>query len=195
MPKRGWSKSLPVALWPEADRLAWEAARRPGDVFEPGGAAARWSPATQRKTALGYGRFLFWLSERGELDLAEAPCARVTHDRVTAYLQELKRTNRGHTVHNRIQELGNAMRVLAPEGDWRWLLRAAGRLRASTVPVQQKRARLRPIGELVAEGFELMERAERDDTLSLLGRAALYRDGLLLAFLGSHPLRLRNLAS
>jgi integrase len=195
MARLSWSKSLPIALWPNADRGAWGAALRPGNVFDAGGSAARWSPATQRKTALGYGRFLFWLSERGELDVAEAPRARITCERAAAYLEELKRTNRGHTIHNRIQELGNAMRALAPEGDWRWLLRAAGRLRANAVPVQQKRARLRPIGELVAEGFQLMERAERDNSLSALGRAALYRDGLLLAFLGLHPLRLRNLAS
>jgi hypothetical protein len=41
----------------------------------------------------------------------------------------------------------------------------------------------------------MMDEAETAGTLSELGRAALYRDGLLLVFLAYHPLRLRNLAS
>src|SRR5258707_3118727 len=180
-----WSKSLPIALWPVADRNAWHAAMKPGDVFEPGGVASRWSPASRRKTALGYGRLLFWLQGRAELDPNVEPAARVTRERVSAYLEELKRTNRGHTIQNRIQELGDSMRAIAPQRDWRWLSRAAGRLRASTIPVRNKRARLRLVEELVADGFRLMTEAERDGTLSELGRAALYRDGLIMAFLGS----------
>src|SRR6266852_4639788 len=176
-----WSKSLPIALWPVADRTAWQAGLKPGDVFEPSGVASRWSAATQRKTASGYGRFLFWLMERGELDGALPPASRVTRRRVEAYLDELKRTNRGHTIQNRIQELGDTMKAIAPQGDWRWLLRAAGRLRASTISVHDKRARLRPIEELVADGFQLMREAERDGTLSELGRAACYRDGEAVA--------------
>ena len=72
-----WSKSLPVALWPPADRAAWQAAMTPGDPFEPGGIAASWSAATRRNTACGYGRFLVWLKERGELDEAVGPAARL----------------------------------------------------------------------------------------------------------------------
>jgi len=44
-------------------------------------------------------------------------------------------------------------------------------------------------------GFRLMAQADDDDQLSELGRAALHRDGLLIAFLAAHPLRRRNLAS
>ena len=195
MPRLAWSKSLPVGLWPAGDREAWQASLKPGNVFEPGSVASRWSAATQRKTALGYGRFLFWLQENDDLNPALAPEARVTRERVTAYLRELERTNRGHTLHNRIQELGNAMRALAPAGDWRWLQRAASRLRSSTIPARDKRARLRPIADLVAQGFRMMNEADRQQGFSDLGRAAYYRDGLVMAFLASHPLRLRNLAA
>jgi hypothetical protein len=97
------------------DRLAWHAALRPGDVFDPGGTAAAWSAPTQRKTALGYGRFLFWLQQRGELGSDAGAATRVTRERVAAYLGDLRRINRGHTIHNRIQELGDAMRALAPD--------------------------------------------------------------------------------
>jgi hypothetical protein len=53
MPRPTWSKSLPIALWPRADRNAWGAALKPGDAFEPGGIASGWAAATRRKTALG----------------------------------------------------------------------------------------------------------------------------------------------
>jgi len=186
---------MPIPLWPAVDQAAWQAALKAGDVFEPGGVASRWSPATQRKTVLGYGRFLFWLTECGELDTEAAPPARVTRERVAAYLDELRHINRGHTIQNRTQELGDAMRAIAPDRDWRWLLRAAGRIRAGTLPVQDKRGRLRPIGELAGEGDRMMAEADADQSGSALWRATLYRDGLLMAFLAFHPMRLRNLAS
>jgi integrase/recombinase XerD len=106
---------VPLELWPAGDHAAWQAALKPSDVFEPGGVASRWSAATQRKTALGYGRYLFWLQQQGNLDVTLAPARRVERDLVRAYLQELKLTNRGHALHNRIQELGNAMRHSPPK--------------------------------------------------------------------------------
>jgi integrase len=123
------------------------------------------------------------------------PAERISRQRLAAYLADLRSVNGGHTIENRIQELGDAMRALSPEGDWGWILRAAARLRASTVPAWDKRSRLRPVAELAALGFQLMNDAETDRDLSELGRAALYRDGLVIAFLAAHPLRLRNLAS
>lgn len=192
--KPSWSKCLPLELWPARDQDAWKAALELGDILDPGGVASCWSLSTQRKTASGYGRYLFFLLQRGELEPLAGPADRITREWVAAYHAELQRTNRGHTVQNRIQELGDAMRALAPEGDWRWILRGAGRLRASTIPARDKRARMRPVEELVAEGLRLIEEAESNQALSALGRALQYRDGLILALLGFHLLRLRNLA-
>jgi integrase len=192
---RTWSKCLPIRLWPPADRAAWEAAVRPSNPFESGGIASRWSAATRRKTAAGYGRYLYWLRERGELDETADPATRITRERLAAYLDELRRTNRGHTIQTRIQELGDAMQAVAPNSDWRFIKRAAGRLRANTIPARDKRGRLPRIVDPIAQGYRMMDEAEKAGTLSELGRAALYRDGLLLVFLAYHPLRLRNLAS
>jgi integrase/recombinase XerD len=195
MPRAVWSKCLPIALWPPTDRTAWEIAMRPSDPFEGGSIASRWSVATRRKTAKGYGRFLCWLKDRSELDETAGPAARVTRETLNAYLDDLKRTNRGHTIQCRIQELGDAMQALEPQSDWRFIKHAAARLRATTVPARDKRGRLPPIAEVIARGYRMMERAEETGALSELGRAALYRDGLLLVFLAYHPLRLRNLSS
>jgi hypothetical protein len=92
---------------------------RSSDPFDGGGIAAHWSVATRRKTAGGYGRFLFWLKERNELDVTGDPASRITRERLTAYLDDLRRANRGHTIQCRVQELGDAMQALAPEKDWR----------------------------------------------------------------------------
>jgi hypothetical protein len=87
------------------------------------------------------------------------------------------------------------MRALAPERDWSFITRAAGRLRADTIPARDKRERLLPIVEVIAAGSALLKRAEESENLSEIKRAALYRDGLLLTFLAYHPKRLRNLSS
>ena len=196
-PRRGStrSRSLSFRSWPALDQAAWQAALRPGDVLDPGGIASRWSHATRRKTALGYGHFLSWLQDVGRLDPGSEPGTRVTRTQVSAYLAELRQTVRGHTVQCRIQELGDAMRALAPDRDWGWILRAAGRLRADTIPAIDKAARLRPIQEVIAEAFRLMDRAENAGTGTALDRAILFRDGLMIAFLGFHPMRLRNFAA
>ena len=146
------------------DQTAWEAAIHPSDPFESGGIASRWSRATKRKTASGYGRYLYWLRERGELHETADPAARITRERLVAYLDELRRTNRGHTIQTRIQELGDAMRALAPNSDWRFIKRAAGRLRANTIPARDKRGRLPRIVDPIAQGYRMMEEAEKAGT-------------------------------
>jgi integrase/recombinase XerD len=183
----------PVSLWPPIDQTAWAAASTPSGPFDQRKAGSPWSPATWRKTAAGYGFFLTWLDNRGELDPDELIAERVTHQRLVAYLAYLKQRNLGHTIHNRIQELGDALRVLAPEHDWGWVSRAAGRLRAEAVPARDKLSRLRPVDELIAAGLALMDHADSAPGLSPFKRAILYRDGLMVAFLGFDPVRLRSL--
>jgi integrase/recombinase XerD len=193
--RKGWSKCLPITLWPSADRAAWEEAIRPGNPFEDGGVAGAWSPATRHKTIVGYGRYLFFLKDRNELDETARPNERITPERLTAYVEHLRRVNQGHTIQCRIQELGDTMRALAPESDWSFINRAAARLRATTILVRDKRGLLLPIADVIAHGCQMLKRAEENEALSELGRAALYRDGLVLLFLAHHPMRLRNLSS
>ena len=169
---------------------------RSSDPFDGGGIAAHWSVATRRKTAGGYGRFLFWLKERNELDVTGDPASRITRERLTAYLDDLRRANRGHTIQCRVQELGDAMQALAPEKDWRFIKRAARRLRETTIPIRgQALAPTSDCGRDCAGLPHGTGEAEGTCAVSELGGAARYRDGLLLVFLAYHPLRLRNLSS
>jgi len=181
--------SWPLHGWPVRDRAAWEQAVRAGDPLEPGGIGAAWSPASRRKTALGYGRFIGWLASRGQLDPAAAPEDRVTLERIRAYLDNLKSSHGDYGLACRLQELGDALRAMAPRRDWRWILRTASRISSRARPAHDKLARMRSPDELVALGRRLMSSTGPTP----LQTAVLYRDGLIIALLAHRPLRGRNL--
>jgi integrase/recombinase XerD len=84
---------------------------------------------------------------------------------------------------------------MAPDRDWGWLRRVQNVLRARSVPVRDKRARMQPAGELVNLGKSLMRKAETATKKPSLTRAVWFRDGLMIAFLAHRPLRLSNLAA
>jgi integrase/recombinase XerD len=189
---RVWSgRCTPVAEWPVADQTAWATALVAGDPFEPGGLAAGWAPATRWVVANGYGLWLTWLAEHGWLEPQQPPVARITKERVAAYVAALQPGRSPFSVQSRVQQLGNALRAMAPADDWRWILRAAGRLRSRAVSVRNKRARLQSPARLAELGEQLMAQAEGNTTAAAMA----YRDGLIIALLAYRPIRARNLTS
>ncbi len=188
-------RCLPIGCWPERDRLAWEAGTRRADLFEETNAGADWSLSSRRKTARGYGRWLCWLTENGLFDPILAPGARVTRRLVADYVATLSASCAPYTVVCRLQELYDALRVLAPEVDWRWLAELWMRLGRRAEPVVNKRLRLRPARDLVDLGRRMMTSAEEETGWSKRRRAVHYRDGLMIALLAHRPLRLKNFAS
>jgi site-specific recombinase XerD len=92
---------------------------------------------------------------------------------------------------------------LAPAQDWSWLRPLLARLQARVRPMRDHAAALRSSDELVALGHRLMAEAEQErlpgDRCRRYPRsvrlALRYRDGLLLALLAHHPIRLHNLAA
>jgi integrase len=99
------------------------------------------------------------------------------------------------TVQSRINQLGRAMRVLAPDQDWGWVQRAAGRLRAVAKPVRDKRGRLQTASALAELGIGMMKRAHAADAHFATQRAVLFRDGLIIALMAHRPLRVRTFAA
>jgi len=180
--------------WPIPDRCAWRAATTKGDILEPGGDGADWAPLSRRKIAKGYARWLTWLNTHQLLDPAAAPAARITPDRVRDYVLELKNINAPYTVLARVQELYQAIRVMAPERDWAWLRRIETRVRHGAVSVRNKRQRVVPSETLISYGVELMTTADDPESGSPVKRACRYRDGLMTALLAGRPLRRRNFA-
>ncbi|MDQ2762646.1 MAG: hypothetical protein M3Y22_03905, partial [Pseudomonadota bacterium] len=129
------------------------------------------------------------------MDPLAPPAARVTREHLRAYARDLQSTVGSFTVAARIQQVGNAMRAMAPDMNWHWIQRAADRLRAQAVPVRDKRARLQSPERLAAFGVALMTQADDPVTDPPAVRAAAFRDGLMIALLAYRPMRGRNLAS
>jgi len=188
-------RCLPIASWPERDRFAWEAGTRRADLFEERNAGADWSLASRQKTARGYGRWLCWQMEKGLFDPTLAPAARVTRPLVADYIATLSASCAPYTVVCRLQELYDALRVLAPEVDWRWLAELWMRLGRRAEPAINKRPRLRPSRDLVDLGRRMMTSAEQKSGWSERRRAVHYRDGLMIALMAYRPFRRKNFAS
>jgi integrase/recombinase XerD len=190
-------RCTPVTDWPEADQAAWRIALAPQDPFEPeAGFASRWAPSTRRKIETGYGRWLGWLERSELLDPCSTPASRVTRERVRAYLAMLQAMQCApYTVANHLQDLGDALRAMAPSGDWAWILKAAGRVHQQARPIKDFHARMRPAEEVLQLGLDLMDAAEHQRFRTPHDRAVLFRDGLTLAALIHRPLRIMNFAA
>jgi integrase len=192
-----WDVSKRFSDWPLRDQRLWVIGIRQAGLFEGGGAGRNWSTASRYKTSTGYGCWLQYLAKRGLLDVESEPGSRVTKDRVKAYLDALEGSYSPFTIAGRVQELYDAMRVLAPDRDWTWLRRLMMYLHANAESKRDKRPYLRMPSELVELGEQLMAEAESRSTVGRYSkdRAALFRDGLAIAFLAYRPIRMKNLAS
>ena len=180
-----------VNEWPEQDRQAWDQAFVAGDVLDPGGPGAHWSPYTKNKIAKGYGRFLTWLDFEGLLDLNADPKDRVSPGNVADYVEHLQGLNASLTVLTRIEELTLAIKVMAPKYDRTYLKRLQSVLRAKVTPARDNRARVQHAGELRNLGLSLIHTA-RNSGSTPLQKAIDYRDGLMILLLAYVPLRRKN---
>jgi integrase/recombinase XerD len=184
---------VPPVRWPEPDKLLWQAACAPADLLdEDVGARSRHAAISNLKVERGYGRWLTYLSISAPECLADPPAARITPERVKAYVEHLRSLENGTaTILARLQELDSAAKVMGPNQSWRFINRIASRIRASHKPVRDKR-NLKLTDELVDLGVAVMKKAESEKGCSA---AISFRDGLLIAFLALIPLRRRNLVS
>jgi integrase len=183
---------LPIGQWPQKDRQLWQAACAPSDPLDDEvGARSDHADISNAKAAKGYGRWLTYVSLSVPDALAEAPAARITPERVRAYVDSLIAIgNSTQTILSRLQELGEVAKVMGPNRQWSFINDLASKIRVRHRPARDK-SNIRPSNELVDLGFKLMDSAK---TLSGLGAAIVYRDGLLVASLALIPLRRRNLA-
>jgi integrase/recombinase XerD len=186
---------LRIADWPARDRALWQKGVERKGLFEGGGAGANWSEGSRFKTARGYGYFLAWLATHGLCDPNLGPADRVTRERVAAYVAEISPTRAPYTVLCRVEELYDAMRVIAREANWDWLLERYRTLSARVRPMRDKFSRLKSIDELVALGERLMEESEAEAGLSRMRRAVRFRDGLMIGLLAYRPVRQKNFTS
>jgi len=188
-------KHLPVDQWPEADIKVFEEAYRPGDIFEETcGPGAHHSKGWRRMVGTSWRRWLGYLAEHYPAVLLEPPAARITPERMRAFIEQVSDEVRPTTIALSIANLYAAARLIAPEGDWAWL--AALRTRHTAKAKRENRLdRLVPGWQTLDLGIELMDTASALPSNGHRRQEIQYRDGLLVALLSLFVIRRRSLTA
>ena len=188
-------RCMPVNEWPPALRNAWHAALHKGDPFEGSGLAAHWRDGTRRKVASSVGRWLTFLETQGLLrpyhrmgDLLEPAVLR-------GYVEELVEQVASITAAQRIVDLGEAIRVMAPGADISLLRQVGGALKARARPSRDKHARYIHPERVVHRALALMDEIDTTPCPREVWRAGRFRDALILAIVATRAIRRRNLCA
>jgi hypothetical protein len=186
--------SLPIDLWPAADRVQWIAACRPSVRLKRGGNASHLKPVTQRDLARRYGYFFDFLDRLGLLDLGAVAGSQVTPANIELFLSELKIRVGSVTVYGTIYKIRRLAQLLAPGLDLRWLREIENDL-AFVMEPRSKADRLILTQVLVEAGLTLTAEADANPKMGRFRRAVQVRDGLMIAILARHPIRNKNFAA
>jgi site-specific recombinase XerD len=186
-------RSLPIHLWPSADRAAWEEACRPSVRLKRGGAASHMRTVTQNILTKRAGYFFDFLSRSGQLYMNAPAGAQVTTENVEAYVAELKGRVKSVTVYGSIQKLRRFVQLVAPDRELGWLIEIERQLFSEMRP-RSKWDRVVYTEVLEEAGLKLMAEAESSKRPKLT-RARLFRNGLMITLLARCPIRLKNFAA
>jgi site-specific recombinase XerD len=149
---------------------------------------------TRDDLARRYGYFLDCMDRRGLLDLDKAAGAHVTPEDVDAYVAELARRVGSVTAHGSIYKLRRACELIDPARDLSWLAEIEKDLEMQVRP-RSKTNRWVLTEVLVEAGLTLITEAENSPKMSKLAQARQVRNGLMIAMLAMHPVRLKNFAA
>src|ERR1700682_3599683 len=187
-------RSLPIEFWPEADRRAWMSACQPSQRLKRGGAGSHLKPITLSDLERRYGYFLDFINRRGLLDPNKAAGGHVTPENVDSYLEELTARVGSVTVQGSICKLRRACELVDPTRALSWPADIEKAL-ALVMRPRSKSDRWVLTEVLVEAGLTLITEAENSRKMSKLGQARQVRNGLMVAMLALHPIRLKNVAA
>jgi site-specific recombinase XerD len=187
-------RSLPRDRWPEADRTAWAAACLPGERLRRGGAASHLKEITRRDLARRYGYFLDHVVRSEGLNPDAEAASYVVPDRVDRYIAELQARVSSVTLYGSIYKLRRMAQLLAPCRDFTWLAEKEKDL-ALVMQPRSKFNRLVYSNILLEAGMTLMAEADAATHRTALARARQFRNGLMVALLALHQIRLKNFAA
>jgi site-specific recombinase XerD len=148
---------------------------------------------TRRDLARRYGYFLDHV-QRTEGDLKAGAAGLVTPDRVKRFVVELKERVGSVTVHGSIYKLRRMAELLVPSCDYTWLAEIEKDLALVMAPKSKVNRLVYP--NVIAEaGLTLMVDADAAKQRTALARARQFRNGLMIALMAFHPMRLKNFAA
>ena len=189
----GKPRSLTTHAWPVSDQDGWARACEPSHRLKLGGAGAHLAPVSQRDFANRYGLYLDFLQRNGRLDKAGSAATLVIPDRVADFIQELHARVCSVTVWNSVYKLRRAAELIAPQTDFTWLAEIEKRIALEMQP-RSKAGRLVLTERLVEAGLVLVQEAEMFGKTEY-ARAVGVRNGLIIALLALHPIRIKNFAA
>jgi hypothetical protein len=182
--------SLPLDRWPEEDRLAWLQACAPGRRQSCRGALSHLKSISQDDLKRRYGYFLEALRERGVLEPNAGAGQLVTPENVDHYLDRVRPDFSSATLAGSIWKLLRVAAILSPASAFSWLSEIATDL--DLVAHRKERFdRIISSEVLVRAGLTLVKEAQLADSRRPIWRVGQIRDGLMIALLAYHPIRLR----
>jgi integrase/recombinase XerD len=186
-------RSLPIDQWPAIDQRLWSEACAPVTLFDDVGDGLRHlAEITRRRYSFGWGCWIAFLAAYAPDALELSPAERCPKENVQAYIDYMRANgNADSTIVCRLLELAMVTKALDPSFSPRFLNRVIAILQAKVRPVRSK-AHIPRADELVELGFRLMEEALDHNRIE---DAITFRDGLIIAFLALHPVRIRNLTN
>lgn len=125
-------RHVPFEAWPLLDQQRWAAA------IGPGGLAAHWAPATRKGVLENHGRVLSYLEHEGRLDPDAAPEARLAPDLVEGFVHAMQAAYAPASVRSNLKKVSEALRVMAPDVDLRWLNQRLAELAPKTSTSQKR---------------------------------------------------------
>jgi integrase len=167
---------------------------RPAERLRRGGAASHLKDITCRDLARRYGYFLDHVERLEGLDGNGKAASYVTPERVDHFIAELQARVSSVTVYGSIYKLRRMAQVLALGRDFTWLTEIEKDL-ALVMQPRSKFNRLVYTNVLLEAGMMLMAEADAATHRSALARARQFRNGLMVALLALHPIRLKNFAA
>lgn len=187
-------RSLPLDLWPQADRRAWTAACEPAQRLKAGGRAGHLKPVTRDAHCADYGNFLGFLDRSGWLERNGPAAANVVPEKVSAYIAERKDRVASTTLYGSISNLRRVAQYITPGHDFTWLAEIDKDLALVAQP-RSKFDRFVLPEVLIEAGLALIQEAEDSRTMTKLARAYQFRNGLMVALLAFCPIRRKNFAA
>lgn len=175
--------ALPVAEWPDAERIAWEQARAPKTrLFGTQGSALHLRDPTAASYSYAAGLWLAYLQRSGSLVPSELPAERFTIDRLNGFVAEMAaRGLKASSLKQVLINLHAAMRFIAPLADLSILVRPRGISLDKALPseprvftVQDRRVAMDFILAMQAKALAMPDSPQRRRDL---------RDGALLGML------------
>jgi hypothetical protein len=149
---------------------------------------------TRDDLAARYGTYLQFLWQTGDLHLRAPAGSQITPDQVNRFIKRVKPEWSSVTLAQSIHKLRRMSELLSPQTDFKWLSELERDLALVATP-KERFAQIVTSELLIEAGLTLVRESQFPTSRRPLWRAASMRNGLMVAMLAHHPIRIKNFAA